>query len=77
MPDSPRDGIIFIRDGTTFPPILPVRPTLLFRIGELPSHNRSTLARSIEGCDWYFFYLAGDIQATVQGGNTRRVLRKA
>jgi hypothetical protein len=78
MPDSPKDGIIFIRDGTTLPPILSVTTDAFipnWRI--VTSHNRSTLTRSIEGCDWYFFYLAGDIQATVLGGNTRSVLRKA
>lgn len=78
MPDRAEDGIIFIRDGTTMPPILSVTTDAFmpnWRI--VTSHNRSTLARSIEGCDWYFFYLAGDIQATVLGGNTRRVLRKA
>jgi hypothetical protein len=78
MPDSPKDGIIFIRDGTTFPPNLPVTTNAFipnWRI--VTSHNRSTLARSIERCDWYFFYLAGDIRATVLGGNTRRVLRRA
>ena len=78
MPDSPKDGIIFIRDGTTLPPIFSVTTDAFipnWRI--VTSHNRSTLTRSIEGCDWYFFYLAGDIQATVLGGNTRSVLRKA
>jgi hypothetical protein len=78
MPDSPKDGIIFIRDGTTFPPTLSVMTDAFipnWRI--VTSHNRATLARSIEGCDWYFFYLAGDIQATVVGGNTRNALRKA
>lgn len=78
MPDRAEDGIIFIRDGTILPPILFVTTDAFipnWRI--VTSHNRSTLTRSIEGCDWYFFYLAGDIQATVLGGNTRRVLRKA
>jgi hypothetical protein len=78
MPDSPNDGIIFIRDGTTLPPILSVTTDAFipnWRI--VTSPNRSTLARNIEGCDWYFFYLAGDIQTTVLGGDTRRVLRKA
>jgi hypothetical protein len=78
MPDNPKDGIIFIRDGTPFPPTLPFTTDAFipnWRI--VTSHNRSTLARSIERCDWYFFYLAGDIRATVLGGNTRKVLRKA
>lgn len=78
MPDRAEDGIIFIRDGTILPPSLSVTTDAFipnWRI--VTSHNRSTLTRSIEGCDWYFFYLAGDIQVTVLGGNTRRVLRKA
>ncbi len=78
MQERAEDGIIFIRDGTILPPILSVTTDAFipnWRI--VTSHNRSTLTRSIEGCDWYFFYLAGDIQATVLGGNTRRVLRNA
>ena len=41
------------------------------------SHDRSALARSIEGSNWYFFYLARHIQTTVFGGNTLTSLRKA
>src|ERR1700722_2351188 len=78
MPDKAKDGIIFIRDGTILPPMLSVTTEAFVPNWRLvTSHDRSALARSIEGCDWYFFYLAGDIQATVLGGNTRRVLRKA
>ena len=78
MPDKAKDGIIFIRDGTMLPPMVSVTTDAFvsnWRI--VTSHDRSALARLIEGCEWYFFYLAGDIQATVLGGNTRRVLRKA
>jgi hypothetical protein len=41
------------------------------------SPDRSALIRSIEECNWYFFHLAGSIQATVLGGNTLIALRKA
>ena len=78
MPDKAKDGIIFIRDGTILPPMLSVTTDAFlpnWRI--VTSHDRSALARSIEGCDWYFFYLAGDIHATVLGADTPRVLRKA
>jgi hypothetical protein len=78
MADKAKDGIIFIRDGTMLPPMLSVTTDAFlpnWRI--VTSPNRSTLARNIEGCGWYFFYLAGDIQATILGGNTRRVLRHA
>jgi hypothetical protein len=78
MPDRAKDGIIFIRDGTILPAMLSVTTEAFvpnWRI--VTSHDRSALARSIEACNWYFFYLAGNIQATVLGGNTRRVLRKA
>jgi len=56
MPDRAEDGIIFIRDGTSLPPILSVTTDAFmpnWRI--VTSHNRSTLVRSIEECDWYFF----------------------
>ena len=78
MPDKAKDDIIFIRDGTILPQMLSVTTDAFvpnWRI--VTSHDRSALAHSIEGSDWYFFYLAGDIQATVLGGNTRRVTCKA
>ena len=78
MPDRAKDGIIFIRDGTSLPPSLSVTSDAFlpnWRI--VTSHDRSALARSIEGCNWYFFYLAGNIQARVLGGNNLTVLRKA
>ena len=78
MPDETKEGIILIRDGTILPPMLSVTTEAFmpnWRI--VTSHDRAALARSIEGCAWYFFYLAGDIRVTVLGGNTRRVLRKA
>jgi hypothetical protein len=78
MPDRPKGGIIIIRDGTSLPPSLSVTTDLFlpnWRI--VTSPDRWALARNIEGCNWYFFYLAGNIQATVLGGNTSRVLRKA
>jgi hypothetical protein len=71
MLDRAKGGIIFIRDGTILPPISSVTTDAFlpnWRI--VTSHDRSALARSIEGCTWYFFYLAGNIQATVLGGNT-------
>jgi hypothetical protein len=78
MPEMAKGGIIFIRCGTSLPSSLSVTSNAFlpnWRI--VTSHDRSALPRSIEGCTWYFFYLAGNIQATVLGGNTLRVLRKA
>src|ERR1700722_16659339 len=78
MLDRAKGGIIFIRDGTTLPPISSVTTDAFlpnWRI--VTSHDRSALARSIEGCNWSFFYLAGSIQTTVLGGNTLTALRKA
>src|SRR6266853_27563 len=37
----------------------------------------STLARNIEGVNWNFFYLAGEIRATVLGRNQPGTLRRA
>jgi hypothetical protein len=78
MPDRAKAGIIFIRDGTALPPNLSITTDAFlpnWRI--VASHDRSALARGIEACNWYFFYRAGNIQATVLGGNTLTVLRKA
>ena len=39
--------------------------------------DRSTLARSIEGANWSFFYLAGEIRTTVLGRDRLGTLRRA
>lgn len=78
MADRAKAGNIFIRDGTILPPRLAVTTDAFlpnWRI--VTSHDRSALARSIEGCSWYFFYMAGHTRTTVLGGNTPAALRKA
>jgi hypothetical protein len=39
--------------------------------------DRNTLARSIEGANWSFFYLAGEIRATAFGRDRPGTLRRA
>src|SRR5437879_7474276 len=39
--------------------------------------DRSTLTRNIEGANWTFFYLAGEIRATVLGRDRPGTLRRA
>lgn len=78
MADRAKAGSILIRDGTILPPSLSITTDAFlpnWRI--VTSHDRSTLARSIEGCNWYFFYLAGNSRTTVLGGDSLTVLRKA
>ena len=41
------------------------------------SLDRSTLARNIEGVNWNFFYLAGEIRAAVLGRSQPGTLRRA
>jgi hypothetical protein len=78
MADKPKAGIIFIRDGTVLPPKLSVTTDSFLPNWQIvTSHDRSALARSIEECNWHFFYLAGNTRTTVIGGNTLTVLRKA
>jgi len=39
--------------------------------------DRSALTRTIEGAKWYFFYLAGEMRATVLGRDRPGTLRRA
>jgi hypothetical protein len=78
MADRAKAGSILIRDGTILPPRLSVTTDSLLPNWQIvTSHDRSAFVRGIEGCNWYFFYLAGGTRTTVLGGNTFTILRKA
>src|SRR5438874_3113399 len=77
MSDTNSAGTILIREDTRLPANLSIESeTFLSRWRVVKSLDRSTLARNIEGVNWNFFYLAGEIRATVLGRNQPRTLRR-
>jgi hypothetical protein len=78
MSDTNSAGTILIREDTSLPANLSIESEAFltgWRI--VKSVDRSTLARNIEGVNWNFFYLAGEIRATVLGRNQLGTLRRA
>src|SRR5260370_42525337 len=78
MPDTNRERTILIREDTPLPANLPIESEAFlpgWRVVKNP--DRSTLARNIEGANWNFFYLAGEIRATVWGRDRSGTLRRA
>ncbi len=60
-------GTILIRERTLLPAGLAVESEVFlpgWRV--IKNLDRSTLARNIEGANWNFFYLAGEIRATAK-----------
>src|SRR6267143_6917258 len=81
MSANNRSGAILIRENTLLPAGLAVESEVFlpdWRV--IKNLDRSTLARNIEGANWNFFYLAGEIRATVLGrdrsGTVRRAVRR-
>ena len=78
MSDTNSAGTILIREDTRLPANLSIESeTFLPGWRVVKSLDRSTLARNIEGVNWNFFYLAGEIRATVLGRNQPGTLRRA
>src|SRR5436309_12813268 len=78
MPDTNRAGTTLIREGTPLPTNLSIESEAFltgWRI--IKNLDRSTLARNIEGANWNFFYLAGEIRATVLGRDRSGTLQRA
>ena len=78
MSDTNSAGTILIREGTRLPANLSIESeTFLPGWRVVKSLDRSTLARNIEGVNWNFFYLAGEIRAAVLGRSQPGTLRRA
>ena len=78
MSDTNSAGTILIKEDTCLPANLSIESeTFLPRWRVVKSVDRSALARNIEGVNWNFFYLAGEIRATVLGRNQPGTLRRA
>jgi len=69
---------IFIKEDTPLPANLPIESEVFLPGWRVVKNlDRSTLARNIEGANWSFFYLAGEIRATVLGRDRSGTLRRA
>ena len=78
MLDTNRTMTIFIKEDTPLPANLPIESGAFLPGWRVVKNlDRSTLARSIEGANWSFFYLAGEIRATVLGRDQLATLRRA
>jgi hypothetical protein len=71
-------GTILIRENTLLPTGLAIESEVFLHGWRVIKNlDRSTLARNIEGANWTFFYLAGEIRATVLGRDRPGTLRRA
>jgi len=78
MPAKNRSETILIRANTPLPAGLAVESeTFLPGWRVVKNLDRSALARNIESSNWNFFYLAGEIKATVLGRDRSGSLRRA
>jgi hypothetical protein len=71
-------GTIFIRENTLLPAGLSIESEV-FLLGwkVVKNLDGSALARNIEGANWNFFYLAGEIRSTALGRDRLGTLRRA
>ncbi len=81
MLDTNRTMTIFIKEDTPLPANLPIESEAFLPGWRVVKNlDRSTLARNIGGANWSFFYLAGEMRATVLGrdrsGTVRRAVRR-
>lgn len=78
MLDTIKTGTILIQEGTLLPTGLPLESDAFLPGWRIVKNlDRSMLARNIEGANWNFFYLAGEIRATVLGRERPGTLRRA
>jgi hypothetical protein len=73
-----RTRTVFIKEDTPLPTTLSIESEAFlpgWRLVKNP--DRQTLTRQVEGANWNFFYLAGEIRATVLGRDRSGTLRRA
>ena len=77
MPDTIKTGTIMIKDGTLLPADLLVQSEIYApRWKVVKNFDGYGLDRKINEANWKFFYLAGDIKATVLGREGQKTVRK-
>src|SRR5258708_11284417 len=78
MPDMNRTMTIFIKEDTPLPTNRPIESEAFLPGWRVVKNlDRQALTREVEGANWNFFYLAGEIRATVLGRDRSRTLRRA
>ena len=78
MTDTHTATTILIREDTRLPANLSIESEAFLPGWRVVKNlDRSTPVRNIEGANWNFFYLAGEIRATVLGRNRPGTLRRA
>src|SRR5713101_292630 len=78
MPGTNRARTILISEDTPLAANLPIESEAFLPGWRIVKNlDRSTLARNIGGANWNFFYLAGEIRATVLGRDRSGTLRRA
>src|SRR5258707_15648003 len=77
MPGTNRARTILISEDTPLAANLPIESEAFLPGWRVVKNlDRSTLARNIDGANWNFFYLAGEIRATVVGRDRSGTLRR-
>src|SRR5260370_39817932 len=73
-----RTRTVFIREDTRLPTTLSIESEAFVPGWRVVKHlDRQALTREVEGANWNFFYLAGEIRDTVLGRDRSRTLRRA
>ena len=73
-----RTRTIFIREGTPLPTTLAIESEAFLPGWRVVKNlDRQALTREVEGAHWNFFYLAGEMKATVFGREGLGALRRA
>src|SRR5260370_15942918 len=71
-------GTILVRENTLLPASLAIESEVFLPGWRVVKNlDGSALARGIEGANWNFFYLAGEMRVTVLGRDRSGTLRKA
>src|SRR2546421_13034178 len=78
MSNTNRTRTVFIREDTRLPTTLSIESERFLPGWRIVKNlDRQALAREIEETSWHFFYLAGEIRATVLGRQRLATLRRA
>jgi len=78
MSDINRTRTVFIREETPLPTTLSIESEAFLPGWRVVKNlDRQALTREVEGANWNFFYLAGEIRATVLGRDLLSTLRRA
>src|SRR6266567_7557862 len=73
-----RTGTVFIREDTRLPTTLAIESEAFLPGWRVVKNlDRQALTREVEGANWNFFYMPGEIRATVVGRDRPGTMRRA